>query len=120
MSKPSGEDAVGPAIDLQVLRDATGGDRDLMQELAELYVSDADLQLRALTDALDNNELDRIKRIGHTLSGASASVGAATAAGVFRDLEAAAKAGETDRIRGLIERSTSEFARVRRALADLR
>jgi len=120
MAKPSGEDAVGPAIELAVLRDATGGDRDLMQELAELYVSDADLQLRALGDALRNNEMDRIKRIGHTLAGASASIGATAATEMFRGLEEAAKAGDTDRIRELNERLALEFVRVKRALADLR
>ena len=120
MTIPPDEDMDASAVDLDALRQATGGDRDLMQELAELYVSDADLQLRALGDALQNNELDRLRRIGHALTGASASIGAIRAAEIFRTLEHAAKAGDTDAIRDAIEEGRAEFVRIRRALADLR
>ena len=120
MAKPSSGDADGPAVDFAVLRDATGGDRDLMQELSALYVGDADLQLRALDDALENNEMDRIRRIGHALRGSSASVGAVVAARIFGELEDAARAGQADRIREAIDRGAAEFVRVRRSLADLR
>lgn len=107
------------AVDLGILEEATGGDRDLMQELARLYITDADLQLRALDDALQNRELDRLRRIGHALCGSSAQVGAPQAAEIFRELEEAARAGDPDRIRAAIELGTAEFARVRAALKDL-
>lgn len=107
------------ALDLGVLEEATGGDRDLMQELARLYVSDADLQLRALEDALQNRELDRIRRIGHALCGSSATIGAPHAAEIFRELEDAARAADADRIRSAIERGAAEFARVRARLSEL-
>jgi len=108
------------SVELDVLRDATGGDRDLMQELAELYVSDSDLQLRALDDALQNKELDRIRRIAAALESSSASVGAVTAAGIFRELGQAAREGDADRIRRTIDEGVDEFERVRKSLADLR
>jgi len=108
------------AVDLGILRDATAGERDLMQELAELYVNDADLQLRALTDALESQETDRIRRIGHALKGASVSIGARPASAIFAELESAAAAGDLERIAKAIDRGRREFARVRRALGDLR
>ena len=107
------------ALDLGILKEATGGDRDLMQELARLYITDADLQLRALEDALQNRELDRLRRIGHALCGSSAQVGAPVAAGIFRELEEAARVGDQERIESALRRGTAEFARVRAALADL-
>lgn len=120
MSQGSQKHAASEAVDLEVLREATGGDRDLMQELAELYLNDTDLQLRALEDALQNKELDRIRRIGHALRGSSISVGAGPAAEIFRDLEDSARDNDTGRVRDAIERGGEEFARIRRALADLR
>lgn len=107
------------AVDLGVLEEATGGDRDLMEELARIYVADADLQLRALDDALQNKELDRLRKIGHALCGSSATVGAPRAAEIFRELEEAAKAGDAERIRRAIDQGISEFARVRAVFADL-
>ncbi len=108
------------AVDPEVLREATAGDRDLMQELARIYVNNADLQIRALDDALANRELDRLRRIGHSLFGSSASVGAKAAAEIFRELEAAAAAGDTEKLRNAIDLGAAEFVRVRAALKDLR
>lgn len=107
-------------VDLEVLRDATAGDRDLMQELAELYVGDTDLQLRALDDAVANREADRVRRIGHALRGASLSMGARPSAQIYEELEEAAQAADFPRIVDVIARSRVEFDRVRRTLADLR
>lgn len=114
-----GEDA-RETVDFEILREATGGDRDLMQELAELYVNDADLQLRALDDAAKNREMDRIRRIGHALCGASLSIGAQEAGDIFRELEYAARDGDAARVRMAIDRGAEEFIRVRKLLADLR
>jgi HPt (histidine-containing phosphotransfer) domain-containing protein len=108
------------ALDLGILEEATGGDLDLMQDLAVLYVNDADLQLRALDDALQNKELDRLNKLGHALCGSSAQVGASVAAEIFRELEEAARDGDQDRIRSAIRRGRAEFARVRAAFAALR
>lgn len=120
MAKPTRHEADRRAVDMDVLRDATAGDRDLMQELAELFVNDTDLQLKALEDALQNREMDRLRRIGHALRGSCLSIGATPAAEVFKDLEDAAKVGDAARIRAAIDQGVLEFARVRRALADLR
>jgi HPt (histidine-containing phosphotransfer) domain-containing protein len=108
------------AVDLEILRGATVGDRDIMQELASLYLSDTDLQLRALGDALQNKEADRLKRIGASLTTASQGIGAEPAAAIFHELEEAAKAGDFDRVARAIEEGRAEFARVQKALADLR
>ncbi len=113
-------DPAPPAVDLEVLREATVGDRDLMQELAELYLSDTDLQLRALDDALSNREHDRIHRIAHGLEDASLAVGASPAAAIFAEIDAAVRAGDLDLATAARDRARQEFERVRRSLGDLR
>lgn len=115
-----GEESRDEAVDLEVLREATAGDRDLMQELAGLYLGDTDLQLRALDDALENKEVDRLKRIGRSMKDASEGVGANAAAEIFARLEAAAVRGDLEAIRTEIDAGRREFARVQKALADLR
>ena len=120
MTKAKGDQPDPGAVDLGVLREATVGDRDLMQHLAEIYVTDADLQLRALDDALENKDSDRIKRIGHALRGSSLQVGANTMAAISEELEKMGKAGSLDGAPDAIARARAEFARVRQALADLR
>jgi HPt (histidine-containing phosphotransfer) domain-containing protein len=120
MGKTTSSEPLERQVDLEVLRTATSGDRDLMQELAALYVGDCDLKVRALDDALANGELDRIRQIGHALKGASQSVGALPAAEVFARLEEAGRRGDRPTILEAIEASRSAFDQVRRALAELR
>ncbi len=120
MSQGPQQPTASDSVDLEVLREATAGERDLMQELAQLYLNDTDLQLRALQDALQNKEIDRIRRIGHALRGSSASVGAGPAAEIFGRLEEAARANDMARIRASIQQGQEEFRRIRRALVDLR
>ena len=115
-----GDEIQDEPVDLQVLRDATAGDRDLMQELAELYIGDTDLQLRALDDAREGKEADRLKRIGRSLTDASAGVGAGKASRIFARLEAAAAAGDLQGVKAAIDEGRQEFVRVRKALVDLR
>lgn len=108
------------AVDLEVLREATAGDRDLMQELASLYLSDTDLQLRALGDAVQNKEGDRLKRIASSMIAASEGIGAERSVAIFEALESAAKAGDFESVAKAIEEGRAEFVRVQKALADLR
>jgi hypothetical protein len=108
------------AVDLEVLRTATGGDRDLMQELAELYLGNTELMLRGLGDALENKEVDRLRRIGRDLRDASEGVGAGPSYRIFARLEKAAAAGDFDDIRALMLEGRREFDRVQKALGDLR
>lgn len=115
-----GDERREPAVDLEVLRSATHGDRDLMQELAGLYLGDTDLQLRALDDALENKEVDRLRRIGRALRDSSEGVGATNASEIFGKLETAAAGGDFDAVRLAIDEGKREFDRVKKALADLR
>ncbi len=120
MTKASRDEPGPEAVDLTVLREATMGDRDLMQHLAEIYTTDSDLQLRALEDALENKESDRIARIGHALMGSSLQVGANEMARISEQLETMGKKNELGDAADAIRRGRAEFIRVRKALADLR
>jgi HPt (histidine-containing phosphotransfer) domain-containing protein len=107
-------------LNFQVLEEATGGDRDLMRELAALYLSDADLQLRAIEDAVQSRDLERVRRISHNLLLASESVGASHAAEAFRVLEDAARDGQSEAVQSAVVRGQEEFERVKRSVAELR
>lgn len=107
-------------LDFSVLEEATGGDRDLMRELAALYLSDADLQIRAIEDAVSSRDLERVRRISHNLVIASESVGAQGAAEAFRLLEESARDGQAPAVEAAVARGHSEFDRVKKSVAELR
>jgi HPt (histidine-containing phosphotransfer) domain-containing protein len=117
MSKTTPKD---PGLNLQVLEEATGGDRDLMRELAALYLSDADLQIRAIEDALQCKDVERVRRISHNIVIASEGIGAVAAGDAFRRLEETVATGSAEQLEAAFETARDEFDRVRRSMAELR
>ena len=116
MDNGSTEPAV---LDRAQLEEATGGDADLIRELAELYVEDAESQLGTLRDASAAGQLEEVHRVAHGLKGSSASIGATEAAAAFRALEMMGRTGATVGLDEALTAAESAFERARAALANL-
>ena len=80
-------------LNMRQFEDATGGDAELMQELAELYLADADAQLPSLEEAAARRDLEHVTRVAHGLKGSSASIGADRVADAFKTLETMGREG---------------------------
>jgi len=70
-----------------------GGDRQLLDELAEMFVHDAPERLSTLRDALQKGDTEAADRTAHSLKGALAMFGAHRSAALARDIEALCHAG---------------------------
>lgn len=71
--------------------------------------------LRALADH-DNSG---VARIGHTLKGSSANIGAAQMAATARNIEDAGKGGDIDQARAALEAFGQSIAETRAAIEDI-
>lgn len=109
-----------PILNRAALDEATGGDDELMQELAELYVTDADAQIIALATAVEAQDLDAVGRVAHGLKGSSASIGALEAAEAFRILEAIGRGADASDLGTALARARSALGRLRGELTTLR
>lgn len=94
---PSFEGEQAPVVDLPHLRGFTDGDLELERELAELYLSTADVYLDQLAAAQGDH--DAWRRAAHALKGASANLGARRVAD--HALEAELHGPAPDRLRRL-------------------
>jgi HPt (histidine-containing phosphotransfer) domain-containing protein len=63
--------------------------------------------------AIEANNLEIARRIGHSLMGAGSSYGFDEIGSIGQEVERAARAGDVDALRGLIERLDGYLARVR-------
>jgi CheY-like chemotaxis protein len=106
-----------PSLDRDGAIDRLGGDRELFDEVAALFASDAPLLLEQLRAALAIGDASSIKRAAHTLKGSSGYVGGGPAAaaalaletiGASRDLSAAPEAFE--RLEREIDRLIAELS----------
>ncbi len=89
---------------------------DLMGQLAILFLTDADASIVALREALAGDDAVAVNRSAHTLSGASANLGATDLARLCAALATDGAAGDLVGGRTQLEAIESELGRVRFAL----
>ena len=111
---PARETAV---FDPAVLLDLLGGDAAAVAEIVGEFLDDVPRQLQALGAALDEGDLDAVRRQAHTVKGASANVGAQALRAAAYDVERAAAAGDGSAAAGLAGGVAREFERLREQLS---
>lgn len=72
-----------------------------------------------LNAALMAHDTPGMARIGHTLKGSSANIGAAQMADRAREIETAAKDGEFEQVREALQRFIRDIAETRTAIEDI-
>jgi two-component system, sensor histidine kinase and response regulator len=106
------EEVVPPAIDLEALRQITGGDAEFERELADTFVASGDQCLAEIIAAMKANDYDTVRKRAHALKGASANIHAASLSTVASSLETAARAQTVPALSGLVEELAQKLAAV--------
>lgn len=106
-------------LNMRQFEDATGGDTELMQELAVLYLEDADAQLPTLEEAAAQRDLERLSRVAHGLKGSSASIGADSAADAFKTLEMMGRDGRDAGLEDAVAAARTAYSTVRERLTRM-
>jgi two-component system, sensor histidine kinase and response regulator len=91
-----------PAVDMNALREITGGDEEFERELMETFVSSGDQCLAEILAALRIQDFDTIGKRAHALKGASANIHASGLAAAASSLEIAARKNSVEEIDGLV------------------
>jgi len=110
------DSTLGPAVDEESapvdwsgLLESLEGDLSLAREIAETYIGSGNSLLAELAEAVDCGDWATAGSKAHSLKGASANIRAGRVAEAAGRLEAAARAGEADRIVGLAEKLTRDL-----------
>ena len=88
-----GEDHSGP-MDLSVLGELFGDDRDGMREMMDLFLDNADRLISEMDLALESRDGDAISRAGHGLKGAANAIGVTTVGDLALALETLGRDGD--------------------------
>jgi CheY-like chemotaxis protein len=99
-------------VDLQALRELTGGDAEFERELTETFVSSGDQCLAEILAALRVNDFATIGTRAHALKGASANIHASGLAAAASSLESAARANSVGEIDALVQALTERLQAV--------
>jgi CheY-like chemotaxis protein len=91
---------------------------DLLGELAPLFLADADVRVDSLRQAIARDDAAAVGRSAHTLSGASANLGATVFARLCATLAADSSVGDLTGGEVLLDALEDELGRVREALGS--
>lgn len=108
----------GP-IDYERIEDATGGDREFLEELVQIFLTDADERIEELKDALLKGEAESFSRTAHKLKGSSANMGAVRLTDIARDMESIGRSASLNGAVELMEPLQEELVRVRDTLRSM-
>jgi two-component system sensor histidine kinase/response regulator len=96
------KEAAAPAVNLEAVRELTGGDLEFQRELFETFISSGDRNLADIIEALRLRDYDTIGKRAHALKGASANIHARELSSTASALESAAKQNSGADIDGLV------------------
>lgn len=90
-------------INLPEMLERVEGDEDLLRELLALFQEDLPGSREALQTAIKGGDLGEIERAAHRLKGMLANLSARSAASFAAEIESAARAGNAEKIPGLVQ-----------------
>jgi HPt (histidine-containing phosphotransfer) domain-containing protein len=89
-----------------------GGDEDIYHLLSQVFLDDAVSQMRALTQAVAEDDAPAALHIAHTLKSSARTVGAMILGGLFADLERRLGFGDASVAKNLLREISAEFTLV--------
>jgi CheY-like chemotaxis protein len=111
--------ATAPAVDLASALARVEGDRELLGELAQMFLASLPESLEAIRSALASGDLVQASKAAHALKGAAANVSAGEVASAALEIEKAGKAGDAPAAGAGFERLGREVERARPVLEPL-
>ncbi|WP_298613775.1 Hpt domain-containing protein [uncultured Thermosynechococcus sp.] len=99
-------------IDWDYLATLSGGDREFELELLQTFVEDAQQRLQTLANAVNQGNIEQIKRDAHHLKGASGNVGITAMQTIAAQLEQSTTPETLSQAKMLVEELQHLFATV--------
>ncbi len=103
-------------LDERSLLDRVGGDRQLLAELARIFLADSPQMMAAIRSAVQQRDAAALRRAAHTLKGSVANFSASGAVEAALRLETMGGDGDLDGVEAAWSRLEEEIARVHEAV----
>ena len=95
------------------------GDPELFIDLIQMFLDDGPCKVRAITEGLEEGDLDKVERAAHSLKGSSGNLGAILLQETCDRMQLASRKGQVDAVRLLTPAVTANYAAAETALRQL-
>jgi len=114
---------MGNALDMSIVEEllsfADDGDPELLVDLIQMFLQDGPSKVRAITEGLEEGNLEKVERAAHSLKGTSGNLGARYLQDSCEKMQIASRQNEIDEVRKITPSIVSQYAEVEIALRDL-
>jgi len=107
------------SFDLEFALKTVGGDKDLLLEIADLFVEEAPQMLSVIEMGVAEEDFEAIERSAHKFKSSLANIGARLASNLALTLETLGRERKRDRLTEMLELLKSETESVCKSLGDL-
>ncbi len=108
-----------PVIDESRLLSEFGGDREILAELRDLFLSQAPPLYATILESMDGGNVPEMVKDAHSLKGACATYGAPRLTTVCKEIELAGKAGDLETARAWRAVFILEFAALKEGITHI-
>jgi signal transduction histidine kinase/HPt (histidine-containing phosphotransfer) domain-containing protein len=112
-------EAAPPAVDVAHLLEQTGGDRELVADLAAAYVAERAAILAPIVDAIEASDPDRLEQAAHRLRGTFGTLAAPRAIEAARRLELIGRGGDLGAVGSALDLLRTEMVRLEAELQEV-
>lgn len=106
-------------IDMEDTMERLGGDRELLEELFQVFIEEAPLKVADIQTALQNADYQLAMKRAHALKGSSAAIGALLSRDLCFELEKASRSEDLVDMRKFFENVRTEINALIAAIPDL-
>lgn len=106
-------------LDTATALERVDGDRELLQELAQMFLDHAPVMMAEVRDACGRRDADAIQRAAHSLKGSAGNLAANAVCSTAQELELMGHEGDLKRCDVVLATLESEMRRLESALATL-
>jgi len=89
--EPQTQAKKGVQIDMKRAMDAVGGDKELLNELMNMFYEDSKAKLLEIEKAVKNKDYEKVRELAHAIKGAAANIGLTEVYNICLELENMAK-----------------------------
>ncbi len=106
-------------IDMEDTMERLGGDRELLNELFQVFIEEAPLKIADLELALKKEDYELAMKRAHALKGSSAAIGAFLSRDLCFELEKASRAKDLEQMRNDLKNVRTEINALIAAIPNL-
>ena len=111
------EPTAKPAFDRRQLMEQTGDDLEFLQEILDVFLEAAPLQIEQLRESVVAGDPALVAKRSHSIKGAAAAAAAVTVQALALEIETASQTGDLSNAGPLTEKLASEFLRFQKEAA---